>query len=193
MGDIKKVLSIIDKVTLASNKIESIIKRVMDFSKPGNPKFIMTNINENIDEVTKLTSVSLMKKGIKFIKNLDPDIPKCWNEPHLIEQVVLNLITNSAEAMKDYKGEKSIQVKTYKQENCIAISIKDSGPGIPMSSQLKIFDPFYSTKTNSSGIGLSICHRIITDHGGALKFNPGTKKGAEFIIELPLKSNEKEL
>jgi len=164
----------------------------MDFSKPGTPQFIITDINKNIDEVTKLTSVSLRKKGIKFSKNLDPDIPKCWNEPHLIEQVVLNLITNSAEAMKEYDGEKSIQVKTYQKENFIAISIRDSGPGIPMSSQSKIFDPFYTTKTNSSGIGLSICHRIITDHGGALRYNPSIKKGAEFIIELPLKSDEKQ-
>jgi len=187
MGDINRVLSIIDKVTLAANKIESIIKRVMDFSKPGSPRFIMANINKNIDEVTKLTSVSLRQNGIRFIKNLDPTIPECRNEPHLIEQVVLNLITNAAEAMKNYDGEKIIELETYKQNDCICISIKDSGPGIPMATQSKIFDPFYTTKANSSGIGLSICHRIISDHGGSLRFNPGTKKGAQFIIELPLK------
>jgi nitrogen-specific signal transduction histidine kinase len=190
MGDIKTVLSIIDKLELASNKIESIIKRVMDFSKPGKPRFIMTDINKNIDEVTKLTSVSLRKNGIRFIKDLDETLPECWNEPHLIEQVVLNLITNAAEAMKEYEGEKIIAVKTYKKPDCIAISIEDSGPGIPMSRQSKIFDPFYTTKTNSSGIGLSICHRIITDHGGSLKFNSGTQAGTRFIIELPLKGNE---
>jgi signal transduction histidine kinase len=191
MGEINKVVSIIDKVERASNKIESIIKRVMDFSKPGNPQFIMTDINKNIDEVTKLTSVSLRKNGIKFEKNLDLDLPKCWNEPHLIEQVVLNLITNASEAMKDSGGEKSIELETYKKKDCIAISIKDSGPGIPMSSQSKIFDPFYTTKNNSSGIGLSICHRIISDHGGSLRFKPGTKNGAQFIIELPLQKSGK--
>ena len=192
MGDIHTVLSIIDKIELASNKIESIIKRVMDFSKPGKPRFIMTNINENIDEVTKLTAVSLRKNGIQFIKNLDPTLPDCWNEPHLIEQVVLNLITNAAEAMKGYDGEKIIEIKTYRGKDCIAISIKDSGPGIPESSQSKIFDPFYTTKTNSSGIGLSICHRIITDHGGSLRYNAGMKKGAQFIIELPLQKYERQ-
>ncbi len=192
MGDIQSVLSIIEKIELASNKIESIIKRVMDFSKPGRPRFIMTNINENIDEVTKLTAVTLRKTGINFIKDLDPTIPECWNEPHLIEQVVLNLITNAAEAMKEIEGEKTIEVKTYKKKDCIAISIRDTGPGIPVASQSKIFDPFYTTKTNSSGIGLSICHRIITDHGGALRFNSGLKKGAQFIIELPLQQHERQ-
>ncbi|MFH2058312.1 MAG: ATP-binding protein [Pseudomonadota bacterium] len=190
MGDINSVVSIIEKVEKASNKIESIIKRVMDFSKPGHPRFVMTNINENIDEVTKLISVSLRKSGIQFVKDLDPNIPECWNEPHLIEQVVLNLITNAAEAMKDYIGEKSIELKTYKKSDCVAISIKDTGPGIPIASQPKIFDPFYTTKTNSSGIGLSICHRIINDHGGSLRLKSGTKNGAQFIIELPLKKNE---
>nr|NJM03994.1 GHKL domain-containing protein [Desulfobacula sp.] len=191
MGDINTVLSIIDKIELAANKIESIIKRVMDFSKPGKPRFIMTNINENIDEVSKLTAVTLRKNGINFIKDLDPALPECWNEPHLIEQVVLNLITNAAEAMKGVEGEKTIELKTYRGNDCIAISIKDSGPGIPISSQSKIFDPFYTTKTNSSGIGLSICHRIITDHGGSLRFNAGLKKGAQFIIELPLQKHER--
>ncbi len=192
MGQINTVVSIIDKVEKASNKIESIIKRVMDFSKPGTPQFILADINKNIDEVTQLTSVSLRKNGIEFIKNLDPTIPKCWNEPHLIEQVVLNLMTNAAEAMKGYDGKKTIKLKTCKTKDSILISIKDSGPGIPMASQSKIFDPFYTTKTNSSGIGLSICHRIITDHGGALKYKPGTQSGAQFIIELPLKTDGKE-
>lgn len=191
MGDVTKVLGIIDKVELAAEKIESIIKRVMDFSKPGAPNLVMADINENIDEVTKLTSVSLRKSGITFIKELDPSIPECWNEPHLIEQVVLNLITNAAEAMKNNDGEKIIKLRTYAKKDAIAISIEDSGPGIPLSSHSKIFDPFYTTKTNSSGIGLSICHRIITDHGGSLRFNPGTPNGAQFIIELPLKKNGK--
>ncbi|OGR21203.1 MAG: hypothetical protein A3J85_04225 [Desulfobacula sp. RIFOXYA12_FULL_46_16] len=192
MGDINTVLSIIGKIELAANKIESIIKRVMDFSKPGKPRFVMTNINENIDEVSKLTAVTLRKNGINFIKHLDPALPECWNEPHLIEQVVLNLITNAAEAMKGFEGEKIIELKTYREKDRIAISIKDSGPGIPISSQSKIFDPFYTTKTNSSGIGLSICHRIITDHGGSLRFNSGLKNGAQFIIELPLQKYERQ-
>ena len=188
MGDIENVVTIIDKVELASKKFESIIKRVMDFSKPGRPQFVLSNINQNIDEVTKLTAVTLRKNNIDFVKKLDPDIPECWNEPQLIEQVVLNLITNAAEAMKDFTGEKYIKLETYMRKNVIAISIEDSGPGVPLSSQTKIFDPFYTTKSNSSGIGLSICHRIITDHGGSLKLITGRTAGAKFIIELPIDS-----
>ncbi|MCD4722590.1 MAG: PAS domain S-box protein [Desulfobacula sp.] len=190
MGDITKVVSIIDKIELASYKIESIIKRVMDFSKPSQPQFIMTNLNDYIDEVTKLTSVTLRKSGIQFEKYLNPNISKCFAEPHLIEQVILNLITNAAEAMKEFQGEKLIILKTFKNDNHIVISVRDTGPGIPLARQTKIFDPFYTTKFNSSGIGLSICHRIILDHGGSLKCHTPENGGAKFIIELPLKSKE---
>jgi PAS domain S-box-containing protein len=186
MGDITKVVSIIDKIELASYKIESIIKRVMDFSKPSQPQFIMTNLNTYIDEVTKLTSVTLRKNGIRFEKYLDPNIPKCFAEPHLIEQVILNLITNAAEAMKDFENEKVIVLKTFKKDNHVVVSVRDTGPGIPVSMQSKIFDPFYTTKSNSSGIGLSICHRIILDHGGSLKYHTTKNGGARFMIELPL-------
>jgi len=190
MGDTTKVVSIIDKIEGASNKIESIIKRVMDFSKPSQPQFIMTNLNQYIDEVTKLTSVTLRKKGIQFEKYLDPHMPKCFAEPHLIEQVILNLITNAAEAMKDVETEKRIILKTFTKDNHVVISVKDTGPGIPLSRQSKIFDPFYTTKSNSSGIGLSICHRIILDHGGSLKLQAIENNGAKFIIELPLNNKE---
>lgn len=186
MGDISKVVSIIDKIELASNKIESIIKRVMDFSKPSHPQFVMADLNEYIDDVTKLTAVTLRKSGIRFEKHLDPDLPACFAEPHLIEQVILNLITNAAEAMKDFQGDKQIVLSTAAKENFVEICVSDTGPGVPLSSRSKIFDPFYTTKTNSSGIGLSICHRIILDHGGALRFKTSGNGGATFIIELPL-------
>ena len=190
MGDITRVVSIIDKIELASYKIESIIKRVMDFSKPSQPHFIMTDLNGYIDDVTKLTSVALRKSGIRFEKYLDPNLPECFAEPHLIEQVILNLITNAAEAMKEYSGDKLIVLKTFREKNEVVISIMDTGPGIPLSRQSKIFDPFFTTKSNSSGIGLSICHRIILDHGGSLKLQSTGNGGAKFIINLPIENKE---
>ena len=157
-------------------------------SRPGQPRFVFANLNTYIDEVTKLTAVTLRKSGIRFVKHLDPHIPECYVEPHLIEQVILNLITNAAEAMKNFSGEKLIQLSTTSTTDHVIIQINDTGPGIPISRQSKVFDPFYTTKTNSSGIGLSICHRIILDHGGVLKLTSAENKGTRFTIELPLKT-----
>ena len=138
--------------------------------------------------------MTLRKTNIQLVKHLDPALPQCYAEPHLIEQVILNLVTNAAEAMKAYPGKKYIELTTglSKDAKAVLIRVKDTGPGIPYALQSEIFDPFYTTKANSSGIGLSICHRIILDHGGTLKFNNTGGTGAEFIIELPLKIQEGE-
>ncbi|MCG8566811.1 MAG: ATP-binding protein [Desulfobacterales bacterium] len=185
MGDVTRVVSIIDKMEMASEKIESIIKRVMDFSRPGQPQFIKANLNAYINEVTQLTAVTLRKRGIKFLKDLDPTVPECRVEPQLIEQVILNLVTNAAEALKDHDGEKCIFLTTARGEDYMEICITDTGPGIPDSKRSRIFDPFYTTKANSSGIGLSISHRIIVDHGGSLELDSAPGKGAKFTVRIP--------
>jgi C4-dicarboxylate-specific signal transduction histidine kinase len=102
-----------------------------------------------------------------------------------MEEVILNLMNNAADAMKKISGEKKIQVLSSAKNNHVAIRILDSGPGIPLEYREMIFDPFYTTKPDSTGIGLSLCHRIISDHGGSIRVETGKLGGAEFIIEIP--------
>ena len=132
-----------------------------------------------------LSSVTLRKTGVEVEKCLDEDLPPCHADPQLIEQVVLNLITNAAEAMKDMDDGKIIRVSASTKRESIVVSVEDSGPGIAPDRRHKIFDPFYSTKTGSTGIGLSLSHRIITDHGGSLDVGASPLGGAEFNICLP--------
>jgi len=181
-----KVEQILGQLQSASNKIESIIRRVMDFSKPSAPKFILTDINKPIEEAIKLSAITLRKSGIKIDKVLAEDLPQCNADPTLIEQVILNLIANASEAMKKVEGEKKIEVTSSLENNRIFMRISDSGPGVPSNIKDKIFDPFYTTKSDSTGIGLSLCHRIITDHGGSLGVSSSKWGGAEFVIELPI-------
>jgi signal transduction histidine kinase len=108
----------------------------------------------------------------------------------MIEEVILNLINNAAEAMKDTKGDKNIGVASSIEKNRIVIKVSDSGPGVPLNFANKIFDPFYSTKDGSSGIGLSLSHRIVKDHGGSLDLAQSKWGGAEFIIEIPIKKGD---
>jgi len=182
-----KVKAIIEHLQSASAKIESVIRRVMDFSKPSEPKFVLTTINEPIEEALQLSSVYLRKRGIKIEKTLMEELPPCHLDPHMIEEVILNLITNAAEAMKHMGGEKTIALSTSMENNCIVVKISDSGPGVSLNRRDKIFDPFYSTKNGSTGIGLSLSHRIITDHGGSLSVSQSIMGGAEFVIEIPIK------
>ncbi|MGD9076437.1 MAG: ATP-binding protein [Desulfobacteraceae bacterium] len=183
---VEKAKQIFDQLKSASNKIESVIRRVMDFSKPSEPKLVLTDINKPIEEAIGLSSVTLRKRGIKLEKALAEDIQLCRADPHLIEQLVLNLITNAAEAMKNLDGRKVVKVTSSLENNRITLRISDSGPGVPLHLREKIFDPFYTTKNGSTGIGLSLAHRIITDHGGSLDVAPSKWGGAEFKIEIPL-------
>ena len=182
----EQLKQIFKQLQSASNKIESVIRRVMDFSKPSEPSFVSIDINGPIEEAINLSSVTVRKRGIKFEKSLAEDMPRCKADPQMIEQVVLNLLTNAAEAMKNVEGEKRIGVTSSIENDCVTIRIFDSGPGVPFHVKEKVFDPFYTTKNGSTGIGLSLSHRIITDHGGFLKVFPSEWGGAEFRIEIPL-------
>jgi PAS domain S-box-containing protein len=185
-GNPEKVKQIFDQLKSASNKIESVIRRVMDFSKPSEPKLVLTNINKPIEEAINLSSVTIRKRGIKLEKALAEGMQPCRADPHLIEQVILNLITNAADAMKNVDGAKVIKVTSYMEKNRIVVRVSDSGPGVPLHLKEKIFDPFYTTKNGSTGIGLSLCHRIITDHGGSFQVASSKWGGAEFTIEIPI-------
>jgi PAS domain S-box-containing protein len=182
-----KVNAILEQLQSASNKIESVIKRVLDFSKPNEPKFALTDINGPIDEAINLSSVTLRKSGIEIEKTLAENLPLCHADLSLIEEVVLNLITNAAEAMKHMEENKKIVIESSFENNRILLTVSDSGPGVPASIRDKIFDPFYTTKPEGSGIGLSITQRIISDHGASMVITDSKWGGAEFRIEMPTK------
>ena len=185
-GSPEDVTNILSQLQSASNKIESVIKRVMDFSRPSEPTFVLTEINLPVEEAVELSSATLRKKGIRVKMDLDPNLPPCRSDPHMIEQVILNLISNASEAMAPLADGKQIRVTTTAGRGFVRVAVSDSGPGVPKNIAGNIFDPFYTTKNNSSGIGLSICHRIITDHKGSLQVESSEFGGARFVVQLPV-------
>jgi PAS domain S-box-containing protein len=188
-GNLDKVNVILEHLQSASNKIESVIKRVMDFAKPSEPKFVLTDINKPIEEAINLSAVTLRKSGIKIEKRLAENLPLCHADLNLIEEVVLNLITNGSEAMKHMEENKKIVIESSYENNRILLTVSDSGPGVPLNVRDKIFDPFYTTKPEGSGIGLSLSQRIISDHGGSMEITDSKWGGAEFVIEIPIKDS----
>jgi PAS domain S-box-containing protein len=186
LDDFEMMKQIVDQIQAASNKIESVIKRVMDFSKPGAPKMIKTDINQALEEAIELSAVTLRKNGIKIEHSLSPSLPACFADPQLIEQVILNLITNAAKAIETFNGLRIIGVESYSANNTLFIRVSDSGPGIPLDHREKVFDPFFTTKDDGSGIGLNIAQRIIADHNGSISLDTSKWGGAEFTIRLPV-------
>ena len=112
----------------------------------------------------------------------------------MIEQVLVNLITNACQAMEGIEGTKHLEIASAVQDGRIVLRVSDSGPGVPPSLREKIFDPFFTTRKDGSGIGLSFSHRIVADHGGTLRVDtsrwggrssgsssPSAKEGAGMI------------
>ena len=145
----------------------------MDFSKPMEPKLVPMDIGKPIEDALALSSVTLRKTGIVIETDLSGDLPPCIADAQLVEHVILNLITNASEAMKDMVQGKRILVSTALKGDKILVSVADSGPGVPPTVATKIFDPFFTTKSSSTGIGLSLCQRIVHDHGGTLSVTTG--------------------
>ena len=184
-----KIDQIISQLQSASRKIESVIKKVMDFAKPGAPKFALIQINKSVEDALSLTEVTLRKSGIEIEKYFADNLPDCYADQHFIEEAVLNLLNNAAEAMRKMDTDKKIAVATGVKGDYIFIKISDSGPGVPMELRNKVFDPFFTTKNDGTGIGLSLCHRIASDHNGFLSIDKGVLGGAEFRFEIPIRKD----
>jgi len=181
----EKMSQIITQLKSASRKIETVVRRVLDFANPGEPKFELIEINHPVGEAAELTSVTLRKSGIKLEIVLGDSLSLCRADSNQLEEVVVNLINNAAEAMRNMSGERRIKITTAAEGRNIVITVSDSGPGIPEDIRDKIFDPFYSSKDGNSGIGLSICRRIVNDHRGSIEIETSEWNGARFKIALP--------
>ena len=146
----------------------------------------LINVNQILEDATKLSAVSLRKKGIQIKTSFDPNLPECYGDSQLIEQVILNLIDNAVKAMGKKDGEKRIEISSHASQKCVYIVVSDTGTGIPLAIRDKIFDPFFTTDSDGSGIGLAISQRVINDHGGSVHIGSNQWGGAEIEIELPI-------
>jgi PAS domain S-box-containing protein len=185
-GEREKIGEIVAQAKAASRKIATVIRRVMDFTKPVPPKLERVDVNQVVREVLEFSSATLRKSGISVGMELSPDLPRCIADPGLLEQVLLNLITNGVQAMENESGQKRLGLATARENGTALIRVFDNGPGVPVHLREKIFDPFYTTRKTGHGIGLSFSHRVIESHGGSLTVSGSEWGGAEFRIALPL-------
>ncbi len=181
----EKVRLIAEQAKSAAAKMTAVIQRVMEFSKPTPPHMEMVNLNDAIEEALRLSSSTLRRGGIAVRRNLAPDLPRCRADLRLVEQVLVNLITNAYQAMEKMDGPKQMEISSAVGDRVVVVCVADSGPGVPPALRGRIFDPFFTTRKDGYGIGLSFSHRIVADHGGTLGVAMSKWGGAEFRIEIP--------
>ena len=192
-----------EKINLHGKRASNIVKGMLEHSRTSTGVKELTNINKLCDEYFRLAYHGLRAKDKSFncelISNFDDTLPNIEIIPQDIGRVILNLINNAFYAVnersKNLQGsdapqyQPKVTVSTQKNDNSIAIRIKDNGVGISESVKEKIFQPFFTTKPTGSGtgLGLSLAYDIITKgHSGTLKVESTQGIGSEFIIQLPL-------
>ncbi len=181
-----KQKEILSQIRNASDSIDGVIKRVLDFAKTREPKRIETHINDLVRRALALGMVTLRRSSIQVSADLAGDLPVCFIDGQSIEQVILNLIMNAAEALNGVPGLRKIDISTSRGERQIYIRVSDSGPGVPPGMEEEIFDPFFTSKPSNTGIGLSLSCRIVLDHKGVLTVEKSPMGGAAFTIALPI-------
>lgn len=187
-GQEARAREILAQLEVASAKIEAVIRRVTDFARPGQPRFKAMEPNRVVQAALELTGLFLEKHGVVPQLELASGLPYCRADQPQIEQVLLNLITNSVEAMATLPAglPRPLRLRTALQDEMVEIRVDDGGPGIEVTTRERVFDPFFTTKADGTGIGLNISQRIINDHGGRLEVVEGELGGAGLRILLPV-------
>jgi signal transduction histidine kinase len=177
--DIHHSLKIIESRTQGLINFVKATKSLTHIPKPNIRKI---NLQELFERITVLYQARFKDKGVQFDKQIIP--PELFIEAdlELIEQVLINLIQNSLEAMENTPGPR-LSIDAFRNESDhIQISITDNGAGVKDEELERIFLPFYSTKTNNSGIGLSLSQQIMMLHNGRLEVSSGLNKGSTFVL-----------
>ena len=172
-------------------RCREIVKRLLDFARQTKPQKQLININSIIENIILLVRNQTSFRNIVIQKELSENIPDVMADRDQIQQVFVNIIINSSEAMAR-GGSLTIESKLAEQSDSILIRFTDTGPGIPDDIKEKIFDPFFTTKEQGTGLGLSISYGIIEQHGGDISIESKRGEGTKFTIRLPIYSQESE-
>ena len=178
----KELAEVVKVVKEEINRLNKLAKDCLSFSKSGDLNRTEEDIGLIFEELLSLITPHADLNGVSICLKISKNFPQILVDRDKLKQALLNVILNAIEVMT---GGGDITITVSKEDNCLNIFIKDTGPGISEDQHGKIFDLFYSTKSGGTGVGLAVTKNIIHAHGGNIRLEK-LDEGAEFIIELPL-------
>lgn len=192
--NLKQNISYLEMMQEAVLKIEKVVGNLLNFTRIPKMEFYDFNLIAVVENVLLLTSFQLEKSRIAVIKNYDIGKNRCFGSQNHIEQVVLNLLLNSIDAINEKKMDNpnfngQLNMNLFIQDTFMVLALKDNGIGIEASKLKSIFDPFFTEKKvkQGTGLGLSVSFNIIKEHGGKIEANINESEGMTFSVFLPLK------
>lgn len=172
-------------------RIERIVRHMLDATRRPRPQLAPTDLNALLRKIFDVTAPTLAVRGVELDTSLDESIPPVLGDGEQLQQVFLNLVNNSLDAMP-HGGRLSITTSAH--NGCVQVVCGDTGVGISPEIKERIFDPLFTTKAHGrgSGLGLTVVNKIIQEHGGRIEVHSEPEQGAEFLISLPAVENSRQ-
>ena len=188
-SDTVEVQRIHDDITSATSHAHEVLESIRAlFEYADDRQYTPVNVNKLIAESLQVVQNELEMHGIAISTQLAPDLPLIMGHKGQLEEVILNLIHNSIEAMgASANKRRTLTLETKHQGREDFISVQDTGPGIAQRERMNVFDAFFTTKAKGTGLGLAIARMIIERHGGQISVRSDAGTGARFEIKLPIK------
>ena len=181
-----------DLLVQEANRTRVIVQNLLDFARQRPPERVRTELRPLVESVLGLQSYVLSRNQVTVEVDLADDLPALLVDRGQIQQVLINLTFNSAQAIREAGRPGTIAIQAAAigadDDRRVRISIRDDGPGIPSAVADRLFMPFFTTKApgQGTGLGLSVSFGIVAGHGGSLRHEPTPGGGATFVIELPV-------
>jgi len=174
-------LKIIVKET---QRCKTIIQGLLEFARHKEPQMALVDINDIIESALSIVENEFHLRHVRVKKKLDMDMKKMYVDDNQIEQVFINILLNALQAVED-NGMVTVQTGVDPEQKKMHVEISDNGCGIAGDHMKKIFEPFFSTKANGTGLGLAVSYGIVENHQGSIRIFSELGKGTRFIIEFP--------
>lgn len=187
--DLDEIRQILQKSAEQAQRAGRIIRRIYDFVRRAEPKSEPCDLAEIVDEALGLVDADARRQGIRMQRESCDVLPIIQGDRVLITQALLNLIRNAMDAVREMSGERHV-VKVLGRVNAdsVNIAITDGGCGISADIAARLFEPFYTTKSEGMGMGLNICRSVVEAHHGRLWHEPNPDGGSIFNVQFPLSS-----
>jgi C4-dicarboxylate-specific signal transduction histidine kinase len=182
------------------NKMASVVDHLRTYARrPDEKPRVEVDVNACVTAALTMLEGQLSVQGVRLRVALDSDLPVARGEPNSLEQVFLNLMTNSRDALQDRKesGEEldaELHVRSFRDAEHVVVEVRDNAGGIPDEIRDRVFDPFFTTKEAGAGtgLGLSIVQRIVTEHHGRVELDVEPAVGTTVRVVLPLDTGAKD-
>ncbi|MCF8145915.1 MAG: hypothetical protein K9N21_18565 [Deltaproteobacteria bacterium] len=174
----------LDLVVKETSRLESMVREMLDFSRAVQLQISMESLNRLAEDCVEMCRPIGEAHNVELKTAFDPDLPPQPLDRNRMEQVMMNLITNAVQASAP---QQAVWIRTHKAANNAVLECCDTGYGINEKDLDKIFEPFFSTKKDGTGLGLPIVKKIVEAHGGSISLRPNPDAGVTFSVRLPLK------